>query len=295
MNYKKYLHIYLLSSLFFVLLASIVCLVIINYKGNPDSSSSKTTSDKVLCSALQEQSPIQTYTREDCEILEMVYGKNMMSEGGEKAIDFMIGSQDLGGKSVLDFGSGIGGVSYYLASKHKVQIVGVDLSPIAIEISKQNAPKESKNKILFQLIHSNHRLPFDDESFDLILAKGVFMIMDPKDREASLQEFYRILRPGGRVVIDEWLEDCKDYKSMLAKIGFTNITFTDRSLKQKKYWKDILRHLKNSKVKNDIVRKFDEDQYQDIVDVYNDNLKDLQSYRYGIFKAIKEKSECHSR
>jgi ubiquinone/menaquinone biosynthesis C-methylase UbiE len=44
-------------------------------------------------------------------------------------------------------------------------------------------------------------LPFEDASFDLALVRNVLMTLAPDARRGLLQQVYRVLRPGGRVVV----------------------------------------------------------------------------------------------
>lgn len=44
-------------------------------------------------------------------------------------------------------------------------------------------------------------LPFDDASFDLALVRNVLMTLTPAAGRALLQQVYRVLRPGGRVLV----------------------------------------------------------------------------------------------
>ena len=44
-------------------------------------------------------------------------------------------------------------------------------------------------------------LPFEDASFDLVVVRDVLTILAPEARRLMLQQVYRVLRPGGRVVV----------------------------------------------------------------------------------------------
>jgi len=47
------------------------------------------------------------------------------------------------------------------------------------------------------------RLPYDDQSFDLVIACAVFHHVAPTDRAALLKEISRVLAPGGKLFVFE--------------------------------------------------------------------------------------------
>jgi ubiquinone/menaquinone biosynthesis C-methylase UbiE len=109
------------------------------------------------------------------------------------------------GKDVLDFGCGEGPLSLYLASISTPRsIVGVDIDAKAIDraniaLAHNNGNLKSKD-IEFKLCDTSG-LPVADQSADIILAFDCMEhVMDPK---GILSEWHRVLRPGGRVLI-EW-------------------------------------------------------------------------------------------
>ena len=55
-------------------------------------------------------------------MLEAGYGKSMMSEGGASAIERLFEGILLEGKKALDIGSGLGGVPFYLAENHSMEV-----------------------------------------------------------------------------------------------------------------------------------------------------------------------------
>lgn len=113
-------------------------------------------------------------------------------------------STDLRGKQVLDFGCGDGPLSLYLSRQQSPdQIVGVDLDPIAVERARNalaQYPPPPGVKVEFR--HGSvDRIPVDDGSIDVVVAFDCLEhVMDPA---GILREWRRVLRPGGRCLL-EW-------------------------------------------------------------------------------------------
>ena len=91
--------------------------------------------------------------------------------------------------TVLDIGCGTGAMSQKLEQFGTV--ISADFSPLALSYSKR--------RDLHHLCASDAmQLPFRDSSFDIIVALDI--LEHVRDDEAALREFYRVLKPGGRVV-----------------------------------------------------------------------------------------------
>jgi SAM-dependent methyltransferase len=108
------------------------------------------------------------------------------------------------GKNILDFGCGEGQLSIFLAqNKQPRRIIGVDISVSAINgaiASLANAVIPEGVKVEFAL-SSTYKLPVPEQSFDTLLAFDCFEhVMSPG---AILRDWHRVLRPGGRCLI-EW-------------------------------------------------------------------------------------------
>lgn len=94
---------------------------------------------------------------------------------------------------ILDAGCGTGAAkATYLAEFGRV--TGMDLSRYALMWSAQRSPAD-----LLQASVVN--LPFPAERFDLIASFDVLSDLGVADDQAALQEFYRALVPGGRVML----------------------------------------------------------------------------------------------
>lgn len=105
---------------------------------------------------------------------------------------------------VLDIATGTGDVALEIArqSPRDVTIVGADVSREMVEIGRQKvAASPHAGRITFE-ISPCEALPFADNRFNGITI--AFGIRNVVDRQLGLNEMYRVLKPGGRVVILEF-------------------------------------------------------------------------------------------
>ncbi len=102
---------------------------------------------------------------------------------------------------VLDAGCGIGGSSRLLAKEFHCWVTGLDLSDVFIECAVFLTTHTGlEEKIEFQE-GSVIDLPFEDHSFDAVLCQHI--LMNIEDKNAAVKEFYRVLKPGGKLVLHE--------------------------------------------------------------------------------------------
>lgn len=110
---------------------------------------------------------------------------------------------DLSNKKILDFGCGDGQLTFFLASKGVSQITGVDISESAINNAnkKLNSYDPPMGVEIDFKIGTTEKLPFEDNSFDMIVAFDCMEhVMEPG---AILKDWFRVLKPGGRCLV-EW-------------------------------------------------------------------------------------------
>lgn len=103
---------------------------------------------------------------------------------------------------ILDVGCGIGGSSVYLAQKFNTQATGITLSPVQAKRATQRAQEAGLGtEVQFQVADALD-MPFADNSFDLVwsMESGEHM----PDKEKFLQECYRVLKPGGTLLMATW-------------------------------------------------------------------------------------------
>jgi ubiquinone/menaquinone biosynthesis C-methylase UbiE len=105
---------------------------------------------------------------------------------------------DLAGKDVLDLGCGDGTYAFE-ASRRGARAVGVDPSSDALASAGRRA-RAVGTHARFEVADGG-ALPFDDQTFDVVIAVTVLCVVENPGRIVS--EAARVLRPGGRLVLGE--------------------------------------------------------------------------------------------
>jgi SAM-dependent methyltransferase len=93
---------------------------------------------------------------------------------------------------ILDAGCGTGGNAAHLRAYGRV--TGVDVSAEAMRFAR-------RREGLALALATVERLPFADAAFDLVLSNDVLCHRDVVDDTGAMDEFARVLRPGGVVYV----------------------------------------------------------------------------------------------
>ncbi|HNV69872.1 MAG TPA: class I SAM-dependent methyltransferase [Candidatus Ozemobacteraceae bacterium] len=122
--------------------------------------------------------------------------QGMIAPSG-KLIQLLIGMVERGG-TVLDLGCGEGRNTIYMA-RVGFRVVGLDLSQKGVRVLANNLFEEEVRATA--LVGDTRRLPFALGSFDAILAHNLFDHVDAETSKIGLQECYRVLKPGGYLLL----------------------------------------------------------------------------------------------
>ena len=152
---------------------------------------------------------------------------------------------------ILDAGCGIGGSSIFLAEKIGCNVTGISLSEKQVNKAKELAVKKNVETQVDFKVMNYCATNFPHESFDIVW--GCESICYADDKEQFIKEAWRLLKPGGRLVVadgfvtdfknndqptirswlDGWqvnyLESPERFQQFMQSAGFKNISFSDIS------------------------------------------------------------------
>ncbi len=125
-------------------------------------------------------------------------GKKRLRPGGVKATNWLIEKGEFNSeKKVLEVACNMGTTLIEVANKYGCSITGVDMSDEALEKAKENIKAANLEDKINLLKADARSLPFEDETFDIVINEAMLTMLSNKDKEKALNEYYRVLKKGG--------------------------------------------------------------------------------------------------
>jgi SAM-dependent methyltransferase len=122
-----------------------------------------------------------------------------IAAAGRKAVE---AAEIKSGEDVLDVACGTGNATIP-AAETGAKLTGLDLTPELLEAGRAAAAEAG---VEIEWVEGDaENLPFDDESFDVVIS--VFGSMFAPDQKKAASEIARVLRPSGRMAICSWTPD----------------------------------------------------------------------------------------
>ena len=107
--------------------------------------------------------------------------------------------------SVLEIGCSFGHMTEYVAEQPEVgELYTFDTDPAFVAMTRAKVEELGLARVRDVEQFANdetRRLPYPDARFDLVLAIGVIEHLPLRNRRAQVDEYYRVLAPGGHIVI----------------------------------------------------------------------------------------------
>ena len=151
---------------------------------------------------------------------------------------------------VLDAGCGVGGSSIYLAENIGCNVIGISLSKKQVETATKNSlARNLKDKVTFKQMDFT-KMEFRNNQIDVVLA--VESICCSSRRKDFVEESYRVLKKGGRLIVADFfagkkcdapgkelmkrlsngwatnkLDSAVQFKMYLKNAGFKNILYSN--------------------------------------------------------------------
>src|SRR5580700_3788084 len=125
-------------------------------------------------------------------VYDLVFG-GVFSKGRKAAI---LATNQIGGR-VLEVGVGTG-ISLPQYASH-LRIFGTDISEAMLRKAKHRVDGLSLDNVEGLAVMDAEKLEFPDDSFDVVMAQ--YVVTAVPNPEAALDEFARVLRPGGELII----------------------------------------------------------------------------------------------
>lgn len=108
------------------------------------------------------------------------------------------------GDRTLDAGCGVGGTCIYLATEHQCDAHGITLVPGQVELARKFSREAGVSYSTHFEVMDYNNTSFPDNYFDVVT--GIESICHTPSKRTFLKEAYRILKPGGRLVLADTLQ-----------------------------------------------------------------------------------------
>lgn len=128
-------------------------------------------------------------------------GKKRLRPGWVEATNWLIENTDFfSKKKVLEVACNMCTTSIELAKKYKCKIIWIDLDKNALAKAEANIKKENLEDYITVMQGNAMKLPFDDNSFDIVINEAMLTMLPQISKEKAISEYFRVLKPGWKLL-----------------------------------------------------------------------------------------------
>ena len=190
--------------------------------------------------------------------------RDTIVDASQRTVEIMAAKASITNQTmILDVGAGYGGSARWLAKRFGCKVTCLNLSEVENDRNRTKSRAQGLDHLVSAVDGSFDKLPFPDETFDIVWSQDAFLHGD--DRGRIVKEVARVLRSRGQVVFTDImaaegvsprdvvpvlervqlssLASKKFYHDSFAEAGLSNFTFDDRSEELGKSYSRVLDRL----------------------------------------------------
>lgn len=119
------------------------------------------------------------------------------------------------GSKILDVGCGMGGSSLFLAENYDTHVTGITLSQKQVQMAEQLANSKNVKNVIFKIEDALSMESIPSNSFDIVWS--LESCEQFYDKKLFLKQAYRVLKPGGKLMLATWCSSQENYAGLQAK------------------------------------------------------------------------------
>ncbi|MFC3931948.1 class I SAM-dependent methyltransferase [Streptococcus dentapri] len=149
-------------------------------------------------------------------------GKKRLRPGGIIATNWLISQGHFSKeKTVLEVACNMCTTSIELAQTYRCHITGLDTDPKALERARDNIARAKLEDLISVQEGNAMRLPFEDNSFDIVINEAMLTMLQDKAKEKALAEYLRVLKPGGVLLTHDVAYEDPDLEQTINQLRTT--------------------------------------------------------------------------
>jgi demethylmenaquinone methyltransferase/2-methoxy-6-polyprenyl-1,4-benzoquinol methylase len=121
---------------------------------------------------------------------------------------------------VLDVATGTADLAIALGKSMSIQVTGLDISTGMLEIGREKVARRNLGNVEL-ILGDGENLPFEDNTFDAVTV--AFGVRNFENLEKGLSDIYRVIKPGGQLLVLEFSQPQTAPFKQLYKFYFKHI------------------------------------------------------------------------